>query len=188
MPKTSTASTGSRPKENSVGSNENDAARNGLRAVDAVRNILTRTELNPTEERRSDRVVFHVSLDGPADQGIAQLLVDAERFVVHFIFTGVVPAKRRSKVAEFITRANWGLIEGNFEMDFDSGALRYRVGIDFSATELTEPLGEIERKLMDALPIVRGHVYDPAFGGGFSLKVVQPALVPELLGYGELAV
>ena len=123
-----------------MGSNENDAARNGLRAVDAVRNILTRTELNPTEERRSDRVVFHVSLDGPADQGIAQLLVDAERFVVHFIFTGVVPAKRRSKVAEFITRANWGLIEGNFEMDFDSGALRYRVGIDFSATELTEPL------------------------------------------------
>ncbi len=123
-----------------MGSNEDDADRNGLRAVDAVRSILTRTELKPTEEKRNDRVVFHVAFDGPADQGIAQLLIDAERFVIHFIFTGHVPGKQRSKVAEFITRANWGLIEGNFEMDFDSGALRYRVGIDFSATELTEPL------------------------------------------------
>jgi len=34
---------------------------------------------------------------------------------------------------------------------------------------------------------VRDHVYDPAFGGGFGLKAVLPALVPGL-GYGDLAV
>jgi hypothetical protein len=30
------------------------------------------------------------------------------------------------------------------------------------------------------LPIVRNHVYHPAFGGSFSLKAVLPALVPEM--------
>ena len=30
------------------------------------------------------------------------------------------------------------------------------------------------------LPIVRGHVYHPAFAGSYSLKAVLPALVPEL--------
>jgi hypothetical protein len=30
------------------------------------------------------------------------------------------------------------------------------------------------------LPIVRSHVYHPAFGGSFSLKAVLPALVPEM--------
>ena len=30
------------------------------------------------------------------------------------------------------------------------------------------------------LPVVRKHVYHPAFGGSFSLKAVLPALVPEM--------
>lgn len=32
----------------------------------------------------------------------------------------------RQNVCEFITRANFGLINGNFEMDFDDGELRYK--------------------------------------------------------------
>jgi hypothetical protein len=39
-------------------------------------------------------------------------------------------------------------------------------------------LGGIEARLIDALPLVRDHVYHPAFGGSFGLKAVLPALVP----------
>ena len=42
-------------------------------------------------------------------------------------------------------------------------------------------------KLEDLLPIVRDHVYDPAFHGSFSIKSVLPVLVPGL-GYSELVV
>jgi hypothetical protein len=37
------------------------------------------------------------------------------------------------------------------------------------------------------LPIVRNHVYHPAFAGSYSLKAVLPALVPELT-YDGMAV
>jgi predicted RecB family nuclease len=37
----------------------------------------------------------------------------------------------------------------------------------------------ITARLVDLLPIVRNHVYHPAFDGSFSLKKVLPALVPE---------
>ncbi|MBK8442517.1 MAG: YbjN domain-containing protein [Sphingobacteriales bacterium] len=37
-----------------------------------------------------------------------------------------VPSNKRHEVAEFITRANYGLIIGNFEMDFEDGELRYK--------------------------------------------------------------
>ena len=40
---------------------------------------------------------------------------------------------------------------------------------------------------MDLLPVVRNHVYHPDFGGGFGLKSVLPAMVPELR-YDNLAI
>ena len=39
---------------------------------------------------------------------------------------------------------------------------------------------KIQRRLWDLLPIIRNHVYHPAFGGSYSLKSVLPALVPEM--------
>lgn len=39
---------------------------------------------------------------------------------------------------------------------------------------------KIQRRLWDLLPVVRNHVYDPAFAGSFSLKDVLPALVPTM--------
>ena len=35
-------------------------------------------------------------------------------------------------------------------------------------------------RLWDLLPVVRNHVYHPAFAGSYSLKSVLPALVPEM--------
>jgi predicted RecB family nuclease len=42
----------------------------------------------------------------------------------------------------------------------------------------TDRIRGIQRRLWDLLPVVRNHVYLPAFGGSFSLKAVLPALVP----------
>jgi len=41
-------------------------------------------------------------------------------------------------------------------------------------------LMSIHDRIVDLLPIVRDHVYDPAFGGSFSIKKVLPALVPTM--------
>jgi hypothetical protein len=52
---------------------------------------------------------------------------------------------------------------------------------------LAVSLGRISDRLMDLLPVVRGHVYHPDFGGSFSLKRVGPAMVPGLR-YDRLAI
>ena len=46
--------------------------------------------------------------------------------------------------------------------------------------EFPDRIRNIQARLWDLLPVVRNHVYHPAFGGSFSLKVVLPALVPEM--------
>jgi len=55
------------------------------------------------------------------------------------------------------------------------------------APALAPRLARVAERLVDLLPIVREHVYHPAFGGSFSLKRVLPALVPGL-GYDDLAI
>jgi predicted RecB family nuclease len=46
--------------------------------------------------------------------------------------------------------------------------------------EFAEQIKKIRARLWDLLPIVRNHVYHPAFAGSYSLKAVLPALVPSL--------
>jgi len=46
--------------------------------------------------------------------------------------------------------------------------------------EFAEPIKQIQSRVFDLLPIIRNHVYHPAFAGSYSLKTVLPALVPDL--------
>ena len=41
-----------------------------------------------------------------------------------------IPEARRPAMAEFLTRANFGIVVGNFEMDFDDGEVRYKTSLD----------------------------------------------------------
>ena len=40
-----------------------------------------------------------------------------------------VPDERRLEVAEYLHRANYGLLLGSFEMDYDRGEVRYRTAL-----------------------------------------------------------
>lgn len=60
-------------------------------------------------------------------------------------------------------------------------------GLQQSVPDLRTELVELEHKLIDLLPVLRDHVYHPAFGGSFSLKVVLPALVPDV-SYEDLVI
>ena len=48
-------------------------------------------------------------------------------FTVYTVFPIKVPEGKRDAVAMFLTRANYGLILGNFELDFDDGEIRFKV-------------------------------------------------------------
>src|SRR5208337_1634344 len=53
--------------------------------------------------------------------------------------------------------------------------------------EFAEQIKKIQCRLRDLLPVVRNHVYHPAFAGSYSLKAVLPALVPDM-SYDGMAV
>lgn len=58
-----------------------------------------------------------------------------------------VPPEKRVAIAEFLTRANYGLWLGNFELDFRDGEVRYKTSIDLADGTLTT---EMLRNLLRA--------------------------------------
>ena len=70
----------------------------------------------------------------------AQTREDDQQFLFYAICPIKAPDKKRAAVAEFITRANYGMVIGNFEMDYEDGEVRFKCSIDLEGSDLTEPL------------------------------------------------
>jgi len=71
---------------------------------------------------------------------LARAREEQEQAVFYSIAPVSVPEHRRAEMAEFLTRANYGMIIGNFEMDLSDGEVRYKTAIDVEGAELTPPL------------------------------------------------
>jgi hypothetical protein len=65
---------------------------------------------------------------------------EADRFAAYSRAPIQVPAPKRAAVAEYLTRANWGLKIGNFEMDYSDGEVRYKTAMDTDGTCLNDEL------------------------------------------------
>lgn len=70
----------------------------------------------------------------------AQAREEQEQFVFYSVCPVNAPEDRRPAIAEFITRSNYGMIIGNFELDFNDGEMRYKTSIDVEDDELRQPL------------------------------------------------
>jgi hypothetical protein len=51
-----------------------------------------------------------------------------------------VPKLMRLEASEYLTRANFGMEVGSFEMDFSDGTVRYRTSVDVEGGELTSTM------------------------------------------------
>ena len=70
----------------------------------------------------------------------AQEREEQQQFVFYTVFPVHVPENKLQAVSEFITRANYGMIIGNFELDFADGEIRYKTSVDVEDIEFSEAL------------------------------------------------
>ncbi len=67
----------------------------------------------------------------------AHVIDERQRFVFLSSLANFVPKLMRLEAAEYLTRANFGMEVGNFEMDFSDGTVRYRTSVDIEGGDLT---------------------------------------------------
>lgn len=98
------------------------------------------SEMGWSFETFEEHGVLKMGLDASKThlQCVARVIEEAELFSFYAIFPGRVPEGTRGEVAEFITRANFGLRLGAFEMNFDDGEVRFRAAVDMEGTPITQ--------------------------------------------------
>ncbi|AFY70360.1 protein of unknown function DUF1790 [Thalassoporum mexicanum PCC 7367] len=70
----------------------------------------------------------------------ARIHQEQEQFIFYSICPVDAPDFAKLRTAEFLTRVNHGLIIGNFELDFNTGEIRFKTGIDVEGSELNPAL------------------------------------------------
>ena len=108
-------------------------------ALDTVKEVLEKAELTPKPIEGGNGFEAHFAEDGPRVRGVA-LVLEAEKFVFYFEFKQKATRKTVRATMEYITRANYDLTIGNFELDVDGGLVRYKSSLDFSGVDLSAVL------------------------------------------------
>jgi hypothetical protein len=123
------------PRDNSSPEN-----RNGMLAFDLLSSFLDEDEWFP--RRIEGKYAYSMSYSGKNGdlRCYAVVRVDLEEFLFYAVAPVKVPEEVRQAVSEYLTRANYGLRIGNFELDYSDGEVRYKSSLDFEGQNLTEEL------------------------------------------------
>jgi hypothetical protein len=70
----------------------------------------------------------------------AQARETQQQFIFYSVCPNAAPEAKVPLAMEFITRANYGLVIGNFEMDISDGEIRYKTSVDVEGSELDPAL------------------------------------------------
>lgn len=65
---------------------------------------------------------------------------DPEQVVFFSVCPVVAPPNKHVKMAEFLTRVNFNLLVGNFDMDFKTGQIRFKTSLNVENDRLTPAL------------------------------------------------
>jgi hypothetical protein len=107
---------------------------------ESVVNFFIQDDWNYTEIEAGESVSLEIKMEN--SNYTCYAIVDDEDNIFKFYSTSPLktPKKKLLQIAELLTRANYGLTLGNFEMDFEDGEVRYKTSILVGDRELDYPV------------------------------------------------
>ena len=110
---------------------------------DLVIEFFRREEWNFSVTRNP--AILRVACEGESGQWYCYAQIDEaeQRFAFYSVCPYQASPAQLAKMAEYTSRANYGMTIGNFELDFADGEIRYKTSIDFQDNQPT--LGSISQ-------------------------------------------
>ncbi len=108
--------------------------------LDRVKGFLEADGWSYEEDEERGALFSAVSFDDTDFAVIFGIRDEVQLILFYVINPEPVPVEGRLAVAEFMSRANYQINIGNFEMDFEDGEVRYRTSVDVEGVEWGEQL------------------------------------------------
>ncbi|MEG0564600.1 MAG: YbjN domain-containing protein [Anaerovorax sp.] len=104
-----------------------------MNIAETVREIAQEANWNIQEVRGLFKI--DANSENGSWQTFCKIFEEEERFCYYSLFPASVPKEKIPYLAEVLTRINYGLKIGNFEMDYDTGELHFKTYVDFYGEE-----------------------------------------------------
>lgn len=92
----------------------------------AIQNELENKKIKYSYNDDSNFFAYSVNIDNSIGNIKVIIQLMEERYLVYALISNRAQKPRMSAVAEYLHRVNYGLVDGNFEMDFSSGRIFYK--------------------------------------------------------------
>ncbi len=102
--------------------------------------ILRSTRWSFEAQKRTQNYRMAIDTEDGQEEIFASILRYTDTFTVICVMPFVAGVQRRAAAADLVARVNWGLRMGCFEIQMESGAIRYRHCLDFRGTALSREL------------------------------------------------
>lgn len=123
-------------------------------------NLITYLDKNEIKHSIIDNeqvATFSMRTEKGDFQCIADVKEDSNIFIFYTTISIRIPENKRLIACELLTRINYGIIIGNFEMDIDDGEIRYKTSIDYEGSTLINEF--IDTTISANLSIVDNYFY-----------------------------
>ena len=92
-----------------------------------------------------DALHFSLSDDEDEDEDdssnyLIRIDEDDRSVTFYALCSAIIPDEKRSAVMELVTRANFDLVNGNFELDLERGKVRFKTAIHLKDDDMTDGL------------------------------------------------
>jgi len=104
-------------------------------------NILEKYSFKIIETSES-MLKFTVTNNANVGSGLAVNFEDSYIFILYLEIKNFAPETKRKKIAEYLSIANYGILNGNFEINPGNGAIRHKYGFCYEGTNLDMKLIE----------------------------------------------
>lgn len=105
--------------------------------ISLIHEFFKKSEMKYKYNEKKKVFLSGVKMNGVLGNIQLYISVREKSYVVYAILNSTPEKKFYGEVAEYLHRANYGLLNGNFEFDYRDGEIRYKVFVNFEGIQLS---------------------------------------------------
>lgn len=110
------------------------------KVADVIKSFFEKNEWNYDVLDDENIIISKINMGNAIGSVKIAICIGEDNYIVYSVLNSKVEKKYFSEVSEFLHRANYGLRNGNFEMDYNDGEVRYKTYVNFENIDISEEM------------------------------------------------